>query len=390
MQLKVLYITHYHFLYGANKSLLQLLIELKDRGVKPYVIVPRKGSLTDELEANKIEYFVFKFYNWLNQDKLLINRLKRFLNNFMFFKAHRTLLNKRIKIDVIHTNTSVTNLGAYLSIKIKAPHVWHIREYGEEDFNIKYYYDIKKVGHYFDTNSEKVITVSNDLKEYYSKYIPSHKMKVIYNGIPIRKELNKSYNYKDPLRIAIVGVVSKNKNQIELIKALSYLKLTKKNSNFKLYIIGNGFSKYVNSVKKQVKDLSLTDNVEFVGYVSDVEGYLKHIDLGVICSKREAFGRVTIEFMANKIPVIASDTGATKEIIVNKELGILYKYGNIEDLAQKIDRIENNRESLKEIGEKAFVYSRNNFSSSLNTQKIYDEYKSAVKNNGTSYHELRD
>ena len=53
-------------------------------------------------------------------------------------------------------------------------------------------------------------------------------------------------------------------------------------------------------------------------------------------SKNEAFGRVTVEYMLQNLAVIASDAGANSEIIENGVSGLLYRLGDVDDLARKM------------------------------------------------------
>ena len=375
--MKILFITHYSFLYGANKSLLQLLIDLRIYyNVKATVIIPEKGTFSDKLEENNIDYYVFNYYNWLNVNTFIIAKIKIIINKFLFKRVLNSL--KNYNYNFIHTNSSVTNLGGYLSNKMQIPHIWHIREYGQDDFNLKYGIGIKRAGNYFNSNASVIITVSKDLKEYYSKYINPKKMKVIYNGIKVKKNFQKEYNYIAPLQICFLGSISENKNQIEVIKALSYLKNQKKQSNFVLYIVGDGLETYVEVLKEYVKKEGLCKNVVFKGYIENVDAFLETIDLGVVSSKREAFGRVTVEYMMHKIPVIANKNGANKEIVNTVNLGYLYDFGDTEQLAEIIYNININRDDLKLIGERAFDYAIKNFSSKLNADNIYQVYKQMV------------
>ena len=76
-------------------------------------------------------------------------------------------------------------------------------------------------------------------------------------------------------------------------------------------------------------------NVFFKGYVKNIVELRKNMDIALICSNMEAFGRVTIEAMYYENFVIGSDSGATKELIQGK-YGKLYEKCNFKDLAKKI------------------------------------------------------
>ena len=81
---------------------------------------------------------MFNYYNWLNVNTFIIAKIKIIINKFLFKRILNSL--KNYNYNFIHTNSSVTNLGGYLSNKMKIPHIWHIREYGQDDFNLKIWY----------------------------------------------------------------------------------------------------------------------------------------------------------------------------------------------------------------------------------------------------------
>src|SRR5690606_6596919 len=99
------------------------------------------------------------------------------------------------------------------------------------------------------------------------------------------------------------------------------------------------------------------------------------MDVGIICSRFEAFGRVTVEYMYNRLVVVGSSSGATSELIGSNDKGYLYQLGDIEDFASKLLHIEKNRFILPEVGNRASEYATTKFSSELNTKTIFDLYR---------------
>lgn len=97
----------------------------------------------------------------------------------------------------------------------------------------------------------------------------------------------------------------------------------------------------------------MEDVVEFVGFVSDMKTLRENCDVELVCSKKEAFGRVTIEAMLSSNPVIASNAGANPELVRDGENGFLYTYNVADDLAKNMEKFIGNVELLKKMGEKA-------------------------------------
>ena len=65
--------------------------------------------------------------------------------------------------------------------------------------------------------------------------------------------------------------------------------------------------------------------------------YYSQADVALVCSRAEAFGRITIEAMKYGLPVIASNVGGNVELIKDGETGVLYEYGSIQSMEEKID-----------------------------------------------------
>lgn len=142
-------------------------------------------------------------------------------------------------------------------------------------------------------------------------------------------------------KVAIIGQIARWKGQDVFIKAAKLLHL--ENPKVKFLIIGDVlFDKQAeHNYKKEIVELAKDcDYITFLGHRDDVAELIKEIDIIVHASIREEpFGRVIIEGMAAKKPVIASAIGGPLEIIEDGVSGILYEPGDYMDLKIKIERI---------------------------------------------------
>ena len=111
---------------------------------------------------------------------------------------------------------------------------------------------------------------------------------------------------------------------------------------------------------------------------NNINQILRNMDVGLMLSKREAFGRVTVEYMLNYMPVIGVNTGATPEIIDN-ESGFICELDDSEKLADLMQKFITNPELLAKIGSKARERAINNFSLEHNTDEIYKLYQEILK-----------
>lgn len=372
----ILYVTHYSDLYGANISMIRLIIEMKTNyHIRPIVVIPQCGDIETELKINNIDYLICKFYPWTNINASKYKIFIKTILNFILFKLILSCF-KRKRIDLIHTNSSVTQLGGYLSKKLRVPHIWHVREFGKEDYNLSYDRGYKYAGKYFGDNSDIIIAISKSIAEKYSKITNKDKIRVIYNGVSVSNNTftnnRKIYN---TIQFCIVGVITEEKNQIEVINAFGSIIRKNIDHNFMLNIIGGGDENYINRLKLLVDELSLTNYVKFHGYIYDVSILLNKMHVGIVPSVKEAFGRVTIEFMLNNILVIASDSGANSEIITHNKTGLIYRLHDIESLSSQIIKVLSMDLNKTKMIENAFKMSKESFSAEINAKQIYKEYK---------------
>lgn len=127
----ILFIAHYSGFYGANKSLLKLMVLLRDKyGVNPIVLLPSAGQMCDELDRVGIPYYVSHYYWWVNYNKGLfqkfLNVRKQLINRRRISKICNVIQDHQI--DLVYSNSVTINVGVYIAKRIGAPHIWQFRE----------------------------------------------------------------------------------------------------------------------------------------------------------------------------------------------------------------------------------------------------------------------
>ena len=384
--MNILYITHCSTLYGANKSMFELILNMKKNyNINPIVITPNKGELNKKLDEIGIENYVVKFVWWVdfkNSSKIK-NKAKKLrykiYNYSSTSKISEIISNKNV--DIIHTNSSTIDIGSRVANKYNIPHIWHIREFGEEDYNLVYYNGIKNASKYIQDNSSKVICISKAIKNKYEEFFQDkNKLELVYNGVNKDEYFIDISNkdFESEFNIVFTGYISKEKNQLELIKALDILVNEECIENIKAYFLGDGDIEYIKYLKEYVNNRNLYNNIYFEGRVDNVKAYIEKSHLGIISSVKEAFGRVTVEYMLGGLCVVASNTGANTELISHNKDGFIYEFGNINQLSEQINKLYKDRYKLKEVsnnGQKKALYK---FISDINCQNIYEIYSSLI------------
>lgn len=368
---RVLFITHCNEQYGANKSLKALMMDLKNRyDIYPVLVCPNKGDFFYEMRKEEIEVISLdiKTNIWMTQDNRRGMRdvARRVLHFFRVLKSV-WLLNS-CECDLVYCNTSVSDLGWYISKIKKIPLIWHLREFGDLDYNYRCIYP-KHIWEKRLSDADCLIAISDAIADYYEKKVPNAKIKKVYNGINMG-EYDSADKKIDVVRFCVAGVLSENKNQLEVLKAARVLK-EKIGNKFEIHIVGDGNTDYSDKLKSYVKNNNLEEIVEFWGYRDDMDGVLKSMSIGVVPSTSEAFGRVSVEFMLHEMPVIGTNTGATKEIIEEDKCGRIYELGNVEELAGCMKDYVLNPDIIERHGKYAKEIAKAKFSITQNTDNIY-------------------
>ncbi len=380
--MEVLAITYCRAMLGANRSMVAMIKDMRDRySVSFTVLMPSviDGDLEQVLISENIPYIVAPMKMWVMPVSASLKKFRSVSSVIKSVILNNSIL-KQIKgkrFDLIYTNNSTVQYGALLSEKLNVPHVWHVREFGRRDYDIDFSYPEKKRIGYF-RKASAVIAISDAIKKYAEKELcPGAEIKRIYNGISLYKPLKQDFNKDKPIKIVYSGALQPGKNQIELLMAASLL-IGKGEKDFEVYLIGDG-NEYKENLKAYVKDQGIEEHIHFMGYRDDARELLDDMDLGIICSKSEGFGRVTCEYMESSLPVIGAAAGGTTEIIDDNETGFLYTLGDSNALADKILYFINNRDALETMGRKAYEKVYRDFSLERNTDEMYKVFKDSLR-----------
>ncbi|UZR94361.1 glycosyltransferase [Chondrinema litorale] len=353
--MKILFISHYGSLYGANRSLFDLIIGLKKKGVIPIVLLAEKGDFRDLLIKNDIDVKCIHFFPWMIWEKKKYKLPGKIFLDVLKFPYILNFANKK-KIDIIYSNSSVFGLGAFLAYLLKKPHIWHIREFGWLDYKLKHFLP-KKIIKFFYENASHIVAISNAIKDEVLKGINAP-IDVIYNGIVGQKEQSPliEKNLKE-INFSIIGKIMSTKGQHVALKAFKRFNDNFQNSN--LFIVGDGDDKYLHDLENYVLLNGLKEKVKFTGYITDVESVYINTHVLLMCSQFEGMGRVTIEAMSRGIPVIGFSSGGTIELINNGINGLLYhKFEDDQELHSLMLEMVKSQNIYKSYCEEALLSSK--------------------------------
>ena len=384
--LSVCLFSHSSHLAGAERSLLELTTELiRDHGVICSVVLPNDGRLGEKLKEVGASTLLVD-YSWWCDSSLppKDEEISRRLNN-----SFKTLLKQmkeldKINPDVIITNTMVIPWGAISASFLGKPHVWYITEFGKLDHDLKFYLPFKRVLNIIRDSSNLILTISNAVARTLFGDDLTQNILTVYNYIDVpssdfNSDANNYFTRTNAIRLLISGTITESKGQEDAIMAVKELVLRKK--DVELIIMGSQVPWYVKRLKEIVMEEKLEGYVRFMDFRENPFPIMNAADIVLVCSRCEAFGRITVEAMLLKKPVIGTNSGGTVELIKNGFNGLLYEHGNYHQLAEKIEYLIDNRQKIKEFGENGYKFAKENFTKEKYGGRVYELLK-GLKNKG--------
>ncbi|ODA39138.1 glycosyltransferase family 4 protein [Desulfosporosinus sp. BG] len=382
--MKVVYIADIGIEGGATKSLVELVSTMKtEYGIEPVVLTSGENRLNQLLNEQHIENHAVGHGAFLQgaPDAFWKKPIKYIIYGVYYYTHFRSSLKRALQavdwttVDLIHTNVARDDIGMALSRRTGVHNICHIREFAELDFNCWSYRP--NYVKYLANNTNEFIAISNAVKDYWvKKGLDKNTISVIYNGVDSSKIISVDRSqWKDitVLRMVIVGGVIPNKGQWQAIEALCLLP-EEVRKNVRLDVIGNVTDTYKAKLQEPLKKHGIADYVSFLGGCDDVYLRLQNYHIGLMCSKAEGFGRVTVEYMHAGLAVIASNCGANSELIENGKTGILYERDDTNSLSRAIQELYVERALLCEVAANGQIYAKNNFTKEINARGIYNYY----------------
>lgn len=383
--MKVLYILDPVTYGGATRSAQGMIMQLKEKGVVPIVCTAHYSKLNVFFHAYGIQTIVTghremitvkhtgKGALWKNF-RMALNCLKRDI------KAIRKISSEinMSSVDLIHTNSSRSDLGFFLGFFFRIPHVCHLREYGDKDYDVyplNPFYIL-----FYNRMAKKFICVSEAIRMHWvQKGIKYNKTILVYNGVDADKISVSTDDVKKqlPLKLVMSGGIMPTKGQHLVVAAIGMLPDDVK-KNIVFDCVGWGPEDYQTLLKEEAKRVGVLERINFLGTRDDVLTLLGNYHVGLVCSRYEGFGRVTAEFMLAKLGVIVSDTGANVELIENEKTGLVFSSGDAESLSKAILRFYYDRAFLTQCSLEAREVALQRFTTEKNAQSIYEVYHEVV------------
>lgn len=375
--MKVCFVSHSGALGGAELSLYEAAKGLRNRGHEPHVVMPAPGALGDRLASAGVDVSVVRYPLWVSAGRWrdARHRLRRLAGSAV---ASRALAQhfRRLGPDVVVTNTLALPSAALAAWRLGLPHVWYIHEFGEEDHGLSF--DLpRRISHrLIDRLSARVLVNSRAVQRSVEAWVSPERVRLAYYAVEVSAPDRNGITSNRNLQLVLLGRMAPGKRQEEAIRAAGVL--AESGISVQLTLVGTAVPEYRDYLAELVCLLGLERQVRFVPFTDRAASYLASADAALMCSRMEAFGRVTVEAMKLGKPVIGANSGGTPELIQHGVNGLLYRPGDPHDLAQKIASLWQDRSLLLEMGRRAEPWAMSTFNLDRYAEALVSTFEEAM------------
>ena len=342
------------------------------------------GELLKFVKKNKVKIFKLPVHS---KNPLLIIFNTLMLSIYIIF----------FKINIIHARSRAPAWSCYFA-SLLTGRVFVTTFHGTYNFKSKF----KKFYNSVMLKAKLTIAGSNfifsHINENYSEYLSKEKkLRVIFRGINMdyynpknismlkQEKLKREWNLSsNKFTILLPGRLTYWKGQEKFIESLNILIEDYNFTNFQAIILGSdqGRKVYAKKLVNLVERYNLNKKIKFIHHCNEMPLAYSLADVVVSASTEpEAFGRVSVEAQSMGKPIVASNIGGSKETVINKKTGFLYKHDDPRELAKSLNTvIQLTQDELKSIGNEGRKNITKKFDVEIMCQTNLKEYKRLIKN----------
>ena len=334
----------YNSFYGAQQSMHTLATHLDKSSFEPIFVTTEEGVLSEQFRASGIPTQILPIsplVNVFGHKVVQYSLIKKIRVAFELIKFNLKFARwlKSNNVDVVYANDAraIAYIGVGTKLK-KVPLVWYVK-------------GVWRTGILFRIGlilSDKIILIAESIKKAFTtKELERYerKMGMLYLGFdfgPINSNdknlLKREVGIPQSCQIVgLVGSINPNKGYHILIESATHI--LAQNPNVHFLLVGDvpeGYDSYYKELLNRIDKLGLTSYFHWTGFVRDVNRYYSMMDVLVLPSYSEGLPGVLIEGLFYGLPVVATDVGGVREIIVDDVLGSVIDVGNASQLADEI------------------------------------------------------
>ena len=354
---------------GAQVHVKDLAIALQKDRHEVLVLTGQQGVFNEDLREAKIKSIPCEF-------------LQKQINPFLDGKSLRYILYaiSEFKPDLIAAHSSKTGILSRLASRISqvpcvfTAHGWSFTA-GIPQPHRTIYRMLEKATIRF---ADKIICVSKyDRTIGIKAGVSAKQLTVVHNGMKdIDSHLMANQTQSQVVKVAMIARFDRQKDHETIIEAFQGL-------NAELILVGDGPNML--KAQQQVEKLKLGKQVKFLGFRQDIAQILAQVQIFALISNWEGLPCTIIEAMRAGLPVVASDVGGVKEIVIDRQTGYVIPRGDVTTLRSKLSYLISNQSARTSMG----ILARQKYESGLTFEHMYSKtlaiYNQVIANRSSTF-----
>lgn len=354
---------------GAEKSTASFIMKIKERYPEFDFLCTYYYKFTpgfyEELEKTDIRLLQIT-------EKNLLGRIKKFrsiISDYHPDIVHSILYEANIV-------SRLSSIGSnYISVEslVNKPYLKQ-REFQNDKIKYKFAV-IKLIDKYTSHLVDQFHAVGQAVANHYMKvYDQKFEYTVVHRGRPIPK-FNEQIMDEKKEKFTIITTARQEyqKGLIYLLKAVKTL-----NGLVKFQILGRKGAA-TPQLKKFINENEMENDVEFCGYLEDINPVVRNADLYVSASLFEGLPGSVIEAMSHRKPLLLSDIEEHREVAQVGENALFFTPGNVNEIVEGIKNFIDNPKMLKNFGSNSFKIFQEKFTEDAMVDGMVNFYKE-IKN----------
>lgn len=236
--------------------------------------------------------------------------------------------------------------------------------------------------------ADAVFTVTEELRAYHARqaWTSASRIRVLPNGVDVSKfarRTDKRSQTREQLglpaecfMVGTVGRAVKIKDHMTLLRAAELLA----GGAARIHVLIGGSGPELTSLQEFANSSQkLAGRVTFSGSIADTSEILNALDVFVLPSLSEGMSNTLLEAMASGLPVVATRTGGNPELVEENCSGWLFKPGDFQDLASRLEQLSRDANLRREFGNSARARAVSQFSLQGMVARYRELYLSLAK-----------
>jgi glycosyltransferase involved in cell wall biosynthesis len=328
---------------GAELCLVEFVEHCLGRGVEVVVVVRKDEELAARVRAAGATVHIMPVPHWMSLDHATtpwarVRRAATTAARVVRDGVRAAQVVRRSGCDVVLSATVASPVGAIAARLARVPHAWWVMEFGDTDHGFQFDLTRPVTWRAMRLSRSHGVVMSRALEDVFRPAFGT-RLELVYPAVEAPRTCPPVGRLDgEPLRLLHLGRLVRTKGGEVSVHALG--ELLRDGGRFTLRFVGPEEPTFRAEMVQLVDALGIADAVEFSGRIPDQGAAICGSHIVLMCSRNEAFGRVTVEALKSGRPVVGTRRGGTAELIDDGTTGLLFDAGSARSLASALRTFE--------------------------------------------------